>query len=254
MSGLDQARVHPERTRNAAKPQSFVAILIVVLVAIASGGIVGIVGIAGPAGADADATSQFFSRIASLRSSKGLGALTSDRELTSAADRWTDHLTSQRSLSHNPNLSHEVTFTWTLIGENVGDGGSVESIWDAFVASPPHYENLTDSRYNRVGIGTAFDVDGLLYVTTDFAAASSDTTTQAPGVTAPRTTAPPRVSHPSTTRSPGTTRTKAAAPASNSVGGGPGPTRSASGRRAVEGPASRMVASLSLVLRFNPGG
>ena len=42
---------------------------------------------------------------------------------------------------------------WDVLGENVGVGGTVESLHDAFMASPPHRHNVLYRQYRRVGVG-----------------------------------------------------------------------------------------------------
>src|SRR5207237_1010271 len=72
---------------------------------------------------------------------------------------------------------------------------TVQSIQDAFIASPHHYENLVDPVYNYVGIGVV-DSGGKIYVTVDFmqlnGASAAPAPAPAPRVSRPRTTTAPR--------------------------------------------------------------
>jgi hypothetical protein len=97
-------------------------------------------------------------------------------------------------ISHNMSLPNVVSGPWTKLGENVGVGGSVGSIQQAFINSPHHYENLVDPVWNYVGIGVV-DSGGRIWVTVDFMQLSS-----APA--APPSTSAPRVSRPRTTTAP----------------------------------------------------
>src|SRR5687767_3252042 len=109
--------------------------------------------------AHADAVSdeqEFVSRLNQLRASKGLGALVVDARLTDMARAWSASMAGTNRLQHNPNLTTQAPGDWQKIGENVGYGGAVGPVHDAFVASPDHYRNLVDSAYNAVGIGVVW--------------------------------------------------------------------------------------------------
>lgn len=74
------------------------------------------------------------------------------------------------ALCHRPKLVTAVdpSIAWTAIAENVGVGGDIQGLHDAFVASHGHFVNLTGN-YNRVGIGVVKDA-GHLWVTFNFLA------------------------------------------------------------------------------------
>ncbi|HVF74115.1 MAG TPA: CAP domain-containing protein [Acidimicrobiales bacterium] len=111
----------------------------------------------GTASADnAGDESAFVSRINSLRASKGLPALVVDVRLTDVARAWSASMAKRNVLEHNPNLSSQAPSTWQKLGENVGYGGSVTQVHDAFVNSPSHYRNLVDGAFNAVGIGVVW--------------------------------------------------------------------------------------------------
>jgi hypothetical protein len=55
-----------------------------------------------------------------------------------------------------------------MVGENVGMGGSASSIHQAFMNSAPHRANILDHDFTQVGIGTAYDDKGVLYITQVF--------------------------------------------------------------------------------------
>lgn len=64
--------------------------------------------------------------------------------------------------------------TWSLLGENVGVGGDSASIFNAFMASTAHKNNIEDSRFTKVGMG-AYWSGSQLWVTQIFASCSSCT-------------------------------------------------------------------------------
>jgi hypothetical protein len=80
------------------------------------------------------------------------------------------------------------------IGENVGMGGAVGQVNDAFMNSPHHRDNILDTGFNQVGIGVIVS-GGTVYVTEDFVQAkggpvSARPTTVAHPVVKKQATAP----------------------------------------------------------------
>jgi uncharacterized protein YkwD len=70
------------------------------------------------------------------------------------------------ALCHSSDLSartNAVYPEWRGAGENVGVGGSIDGIWDALVASPPHWANQIGD-YDRIGIGV-YQLGTRLWVT-----------------------------------------------------------------------------------------
>lgn len=154
---------------------------------------------------------EFVARINALRASRGLPALAVDPELTAAARSWAANMASQGRIFHTSNLAAGVSARWTKLGENVGVGGDVPSLFQAFVDSPTHYANLVDPSYSRVGVGVVV-VGGRIFTAHRFmgvaAAPPPPPPTTAPPPTAPppppSTTPPPP---PPTTAAPPTTST-----------------------------------------------
>ena len=119
----------------------------------------------------------FVSKINALRASKGLAALTPDAALAATACTWNDQMIAAGTISHDPNLGAaiaSVSSNWRKGGENVGMGGTVDSLFDAFVASPGHYANLVDPQYTRVGVCVGRDANGKLFTTHRFIAIAGD--------------------------------------------------------------------------------
>ena len=67
----------------------------------------------------------------------------------------------------------------------MGKGGDVDALQQAFVNSPPHYENLVDPAFNYVGVGVVYGAGNMIYVTVDFMARGSASAPRPPP--APRT-------------------------------------------------------------------
>jgi hypothetical protein len=139
---------------------------------------------------------QFLALTNQLRVNHGLNPLATSGTLVSIARSWSSNMAAAGAISHNMNLPNQVSLPWEKLGENVGTGWSVDSIQNAFINSPHHYENLVDPVYNYVGIGVV-DSGGKIYVTVDFmelgaVPAAAPASTPAPRVSRSRTTAAPR--------------------------------------------------------------
>jgi hypothetical protein len=155
-------------------------------------------GVAAPGAAGAASTpadeAVFLAKINGLRASVGLAALSSDAALAATSCTWNDQLIVANALSHDPNLSAAIASVepnWRKGGENVGMGGTVDSLFDAFVASPGHYQNLVDPQYSRVGICAARSPSGKLFTTHRFLGVGSAPAPPPPPPPPPTTAAPP---------------------------------------------------------------
>lgn len=160
---------------------------------------------AGPAELEAG----FVAKINDLRAGKGLGSLTVDAELTAAARDWAGSMAAAGRISHASSLSSGVSSNWSKIGENVGVGPELDSLFQAFVDSPTHYDNLVDPVFTRVGVGVVV-VDGTIYTTHRFMALFPDPTPTPAAPAAPAPATPPPTTEPApttTTTVPPTTTT-----------------------------------------------
>ncbi|MGE3328997.1 MAG: CAP domain-containing protein, partial [Acidimicrobiia bacterium] len=122
------------------------------LVALAIG-VMGQTAQAAPSASDAEV--EFLQRLNSERTSRGLVALTRDPGLDAVADDWSGRMASVNVLSHRPDLSTRIAAVeprWTRGGENVGYGGDVLGLHNAFMNSPGHYANVVGD-WNRIGVG-----------------------------------------------------------------------------------------------------
>lgn len=134
-------------------------------------------------------------RINDVRRANGLRALVVVPGATDVARRWAWHLARAQALSHNPNLvsalEHAGSSAWTSIAENVGEGSSVspESLFQAYMASPPHRANILDAGARYLGVGVV-ERSGVAWNTLDFTNAYSTrygrTRVPAPGLTMDR--------------------------------------------------------------------
>lgn len=58
-------------------------------------------------------------------------------------------------------------YDWQLGGENIGVGGSLENLQDAFMASKPHRQNILRRVYDHAAVGIV-RADGRIWVTVIF--------------------------------------------------------------------------------------
>lgn len=127
------------------------------------------------------------------RAARGLGKLSVRPEMVAYARNHTQVMMDASGLFHSTTL-HQATTGWKKLAENVGRGGSCQSLHDAFMGSPSHRDAILDPVYTSIGVGG--DHDGSrYYVTVVFADHSPETTT---------TTKPP----PTTTTQPAPTTTQ----------------------------------------------
>jgi hypothetical protein len=128
------------------------------------------------AAADPAATAtQFFTLLNATRAGLGHAQLQRDPKLDALALEWSGHMadvydiTKQvrtaglassscdavSALCHRPSLgaaASGIDPAWRSVGENVGTGGAVEALNDAFNASAGHFANIVGN-YNRLGVG-----------------------------------------------------------------------------------------------------
>ncbi len=139
-----------------------------------------------PTAASADTVGDeaaFVARINELRASKGLAALQVHPNLVDKARGWAATMADAGRIWHST-LSDGITADWAKLGENVGMGGSVQSLHDAFVASPKHYANLVDPDFGYIGIGVVYS-GGTIFVSEMFMKLYSAPATVAPPAPAP---------------------------------------------------------------------
>ena len=183
--------------------------------------------------AHADSVRTMLDLVNGLRSSRGIPALAVDPTLTAAAQQWSVHMAAAGALSHNANLTSMVAPGWTRIAENVGTGGSLNSVFSALLASPPHYANMTDPAFTLTGIGVVTAGNGTLWVTEDFEARVGVSPPPPPPPAPPVTTAPP--APPAVTAPPRPPTTVRAAPVAPAAPAGPPRTSPAATTPATAG-------------------
>lgn len=119
-----------------------------------------------------DMERQFFDLVNAERARRGMRSLAYNGNLTDVARRHSNNMASSGRLYHNTSELQSSDFDRrmghpTMVGENVGDGPSVEWLHDAFMNSTEHRSNILESRYTAIGVGVAFK-DNTVWVTQDY--------------------------------------------------------------------------------------
>lgn len=109
---------------------------------------------------------RFVQMVNETRATATLSSLDMSGRLTEIARRHSRRMATQGELYHS-NLERLLGPATTSVGENVGYGGSLDQLLDAFLASPPHAHNILGS-FERTGVGIV-RVDGTYWLTQIFA-------------------------------------------------------------------------------------
>lgn len=84
------------------------------------------------------------------RTAHGLKPLAENYTLDLKADAWAQKLRDECDLSHS-RLSDGAPKGWRKLGENVGYGGDIAAVHNAYLNSSGHRANILDSSYNQMG-------------------------------------------------------------------------------------------------------
>jgi len=191
---------------------------------------------------------QFVDRINALRASKGLARLAVDPELTAQSRIWSQTMKDAGRIFHSSDLSAGISANWQKLGENVGVGGTVDALFNAFVASPKHYENLVDPAYRYIGVGVVWDGDRM-FTAHRFMAVfpSAPTTTKPPAPPKPKVVAPTAPRPTTTTVVP---RVLAATDAPPTTTGPPTPAAPSAPPTPPRGQPSRLAAEMAAFTEY----
>ena len=118
------------------------------------------------------AEKSFVRKMNKAREAAGKAPLRMDKEVSKVSKVHTKEMANEDSLFHTSTtvLSKRVT-NWVLLGENVGVGGSVSSLHQAFMDSPAHKANILLGSFKYVGVGVIRSGDRM-WVTVTFEAKS----------------------------------------------------------------------------------
>lgn len=136
----------------------------------------------GGATADAATRSDHESSFAELmnreRAARGLSRLSVSGDLVDYGRRHSAEMASQDDLHHSSDL--RTLSNWKLLGENVGRGGSVQALHDAFMNSPSHRDNVLRGEFSQVGVGVVVS-GSTIWVTVVFRQPEKTTSTGSSG-------------------------------------------------------------------------
>lgn len=104
----------------------------------------------------------FVDMINDERRAAGAGPLTVLPVLVDGARQHAARMAAEGRIFHNPNLG-DITDGWRMMGENVGRGGNIQTLHQAFMDSPGHRANILNPAYDAVGVGVVWQ-DGIPYV------------------------------------------------------------------------------------------
>lgn len=96
--------------------------------------------------------------------------LADDARIDRVAREHSANMAEDETIYHNPDLAGDYERAaggYEYGGENVGMGESCEKVFDAFMASPGHRDNILAREYTHLGVGVT-KRDDTLYVTLDF--------------------------------------------------------------------------------------
>jgi hypothetical protein len=153
----------------------------------------------------------FVAALNATRAKGGLAPLTVDVELRSLARDWAQHQADAGTISHANPISAGVTADWLKLGENVGMGGTVTAIMNAFIKSPGHYANIMDPEFTRVGVGVVWS-GTTLFTTHRFMKLAGEEAQQAPAQAPAPGAAPPAPAAEAAPAAPTPSAARAAAP------------------------------------------
>jgi uncharacterized protein YkwD len=120
---------------------------------------------------------RFAHKINVARTSRGRVRMNLDKHLSRVARKHSRAMDSNNRLYHSDSgqIGRRVTH-WRVLGENVGVGGSVKSLHQAFMNSPAHRDNILYSAYRHVGVGVRKD-GNTIWVTVVFESRENPGTT-----------------------------------------------------------------------------
>ena len=111
---------------------------------------------------------QMLELINRARAARDLPRLSLSPSLSKTAKRHSAEMAARGSIFHSRDLRAILApYDWSVGGENVGAGFSVEGLHEAFMDSAPHRENVLRASFRHVGIGFV-RADGALWVTLIF--------------------------------------------------------------------------------------
>jgi uncharacterized protein YkwD len=195
----------------------------------------------------------------SARAAAGLPALAFNGQLSAVAQAWANQLAVAGVLSHNGSLRAQVT-GWSVLGENVGLAADITAVQAAFMASAAHRNNILDSRYTQMGVGSATSIYPscscqVLWVVVDFRRPTSVPAVSTPAPKPAAVPVQPAAAPPKAAAQPATAPRPAVKPAQTAASVVPASasaTASAAAATDPSGTASAAALSVQLAASASP--
>lgn len=147
---FDAARLHPIEGPTVSVSTSVRRSTLLLLIGLLAG--VVLVGSPSAAAAASSDEVDYLNRINAVRAGVGVGPLSFDGNMNDLARQHNDVMASTENLFHTPVLTAGVNVDWLKLGENVGMGSNTTVVFDAFVKSSHHYDNIVDPSFTHIGI------------------------------------------------------------------------------------------------------
>jgi uncharacterized protein YkwD len=124
-----------------------------------------------------NAERSFASKTNKARASHGLSKVSLDPQLSQSATKHNSSMVSKTLLFHTSNSQfYDWVTNWSMLGENVGEGGGVAVLQKAFMHSPEHRANILERSFKHIGIAVK-EKNGVMWVTVQFESANDPGTT-----------------------------------------------------------------------------
>ncbi|MGI8426408.1 MAG: CAP domain-containing protein [Actinomycetota bacterium] len=108
-------------------------------------------------------------RVKLLRAEHGVATVTEHPALATIAQQHSAEMAATGTMYHTgPNVLQTLPAGWRAYGEDVVFGLECDSMWTAFMDSPPHRETILRSDFNYSGVATSQSADGVTYATVVF--------------------------------------------------------------------------------------
>jgi len=108
-------------------------------------------------------------RVRSLRAEYGVGSVTEHATLATIAIQHSAEMAAAATMYHTrPEVLQGLPAGWRAYGEDVVFGMDCDSMWDAFMNSPPHREIILRPDFNYSGVATSKSGDGTTFATVVF--------------------------------------------------------------------------------------